>query len=567
MKQRKKTIHSDTITNQPPEAGALKEQLKQLSMDQLIEVVEKFLARLNEKQRLQFMNPLPSVRAEDLESQLPYPHDEDFLAEVEDFCERVRDEEFVQYGAGYDPDEDEYHGFGDDSWIEEMDALFDAAETYFLAHHYGTVETAYRLLFECLEIESTEGGYYFTTSEPQTALSTDLMKARKCYFESLCHLYKGETLAEKIIDGLGEYRYIGEKPPDLKELFSEGGEVIGLLEASLIKRPSRDDPDTILTALDHPAELLRQIYKYFRSLAELDRFARQYSEKHPWCYEDLVHAYAKKNDWQKVSFWAEQGLNSKASKKKERNAILADYKAQAAERLGDSATELSALWEALNNKPDVERYVALRNAAKAQEKWDEYYPRLVQRLTHDLSGDSVFVRDLLDNRLLVEALLVEGEYGRALEQAAKSHFISFWDEREDAVRSVVDFFLHSVTRALARETCAAQYPEIARRLNKPSEFMKRLKDELFQENLSESDRERQIDWTVETVRPRIDEIVSNKVQVAYADAARDAKLIEDLHRFQGYSDRAQSFIAELHKQYQRHRSFRAELKKLGLGFP
>ncbi|MBI1986902.1 MAG: hypothetical protein HYS70_00965 [Nitrospinae bacterium] len=154
------------------------------------------------------------------------------------------------------------------------------------------------MLFDCLEIES--GGYYFTTSDPQAALSTDfLMKARKRYFESLCHLYTGETLARKIIDGIGEYRYIGREPPVLKDLFPEGGEIIGLLEEVLIRIPSRDEADTILTTLDPLAELLRQIYTYFRSLEELDRFAQQqYGEKHPWAYEDLVRAYARKNNWQ-----------------------------------------------------------------------------------------------------------------------------------------------------------------------------------------------------------------------------------------------------------------------------
>jgi hypothetical protein len=58
--------------------------------------------------------------------------------------------------------------------------------------------------------------------------------------------------------------------------------------------------------------------------------------------------------------------------------------------------------------------------------------------------------------------------------------------------------------------------------------------------------------------------VSNKAQHAYVDAARNAKLIEELHRFQGRMDKAQSFIVGLHTQYQRHRNFRTELKKVGL---
>jgi predicted XRE-type DNA-binding protein len=370
-------------------------------------------------------------------------------------------------------------------------------------------------------------------------------------------------LAQKIIEGLGEYRYIGKKPPDLKELFPEGGELIQLLEAELVKMPSRDDPHFTLPG--RPAELLRQIYTHFRNLEELDRFAQQSGERHPWAYEDLVQAYAKKQDWQKVYFWASRGLNGKGSKNKRRNAILADYKAQAAEQLGDRAAVLSSLWDAFNSEADVERYMALRKAAKAQGRWGEYYPRLVQRLTHNVSGSSIMTGHLWDNRLLVEAFLVEGEYERALEQAIKPRFTDYWDEKGNAQKSVIGFFLHSVTRAVDRDAAATKYPEIAKRLSKPPEFIERLKEELFQERLPEPDRDRQIAWVVQMIRPRIDQIVGGKCQGAYADAARDAQLITELYRFQGQSNQANSFIAGLHAQYQRHRNFRAELKKLGLG--
>jgi hypothetical protein len=80
---RKKTRRFGTAANRSPEAGALKEQLRQLPIDQLVEIVEQFLARLGEKERLEFLNLLPSVRAEDLESQLPYRSDEDFLEAIE----------------------------------------------------------------------------------------------------------------------------------------------------------------------------------------------------------------------------------------------------------------------------------------------------------------------------------------------------------------------------------------------------------------------------------------------------------------------------------------------------
>ncbi len=175
-----------------PKAGNLNEQLRSLPSNQLIEIVEKFLALIGEKQRLEFLNLLPSVESHDLEIHLPYHSDEDFLAEIEDFFDRVRSEEFVEYGVGYDPEEGAHRGYGDESWIEEMDGLFETAELYFLARRYKTAKEAYQSLFECLEIQSREGGFYFTTSNPQAALKTDLIKARQHYFDAL----RRRTLSE-----------------------------------------------------------------------------------------------------------------------------------------------------------------------------------------------------------------------------------------------------------------------------------------------------------------------------------------------------------------------------------
>ncbi len=562
-KRKKKTAGSGSKQTTPhsSQAGELKKQLQELPTGQLVDIVTTFFDGLDEKHRLEFMNLLPSVQTEAMESELPYD-DEDFLEIIEDFCDRVRNEEFVEYGSGYDPEEGEYHGFGDDSWIDEMEELFEETEIYFLARRYDTVEKAYQLLFECLQIE----GFCFTTSDPQGALSTDLIEARTLYFQSLGHFYTGEELAEKIITGIREYRYIGTDHPDVGSLFSEQPQIIRLLEESLIKRPSTDRAD--FSFLDLPAELLKQIYEQFRSLAELDQFAQQHGKKHPWSYENLVHAYAEQNDWQKVSFWADQGLNCKQHQNKQRQAVLADYKTCAAQHLGDPGMALAACWDAFNTQATAERYVTLRQAAKAQGEWDEYYERLIERLTHDISGSSVKMGALYDNRLLAEVLLVEGDYARAIERATQRNIFSFWDDRENAPKSIVDFFLHSITRAIDKEAYTDQYPEIKKRLAKPAEFLKHLGEEPFAGDLSDSDRGRQLEWIVQMVNRRIDRIVGGQMRDVYDRAAHNAKLIEEVYRLQEQHERAQQFVIELHKtRYPRHNSFRAELRKLGLDVP
>jgi hypothetical protein len=46
----------------------------------------------------------------------------DHIGSIEDLHDAIANDEYVQYGAGYDPNYGEYRGFGDDSWIDEMDS-------------------------------------------------------------------------------------------------------------------------------------------------------------------------------------------------------------------------------------------------------------------------------------------------------------------------------------------------------------------------------------------------------------------------------------------------------------
>src|SRR5260370_26747263 len=118
----------------------------------------------------------------------------------------------------------------------------------------------------------------------------------------------------------------------------------------------------------------------------------------------------------------------------------------------------------MNSEPSGERYVALRREGIAQGRWGDHYPRLIQRLTHRRSEDSVTLGDLWDNRLLVEALLVEGEYESAVERAAESRLAFYGEDRADARKAAVGFLLHSVTLWMIAETLAEHEPETAMRL-------------------------------------------------------------------------------------------------------
>ncbi|MFL6117693.1 MAG: hypothetical protein ACJ786_41035 [Catenulispora sp.] len=73
--------------------------------------------------------------------------DKALIGDIEDFRARV---EAGEFRGEYSWDD---HGYGDDSWVGEIDALFGAADTAFLSGHLTTAADAYRALFAILDLD------------------------------------------------------------------------------------------------------------------------------------------------------------------------------------------------------------------------------------------------------------------------------------------------------------------------------------------------------------------------------------------------------------------------------
>jgi hypothetical protein len=101
-------------------------QLRHFTHEEIVALVRDFLGGLDEKQQIRFLNlvvqgPRPLVaEAMGLEDA------GDLLGEIQALRDAIADDVYVEYGAGYDPEYGDYRGFGDDSWIGEMDDLFAA---------------------------------------------------------------------------------------------------------------------------------------------------------------------------------------------------------------------------------------------------------------------------------------------------------------------------------------------------------------------------------------------------------------------------------------------------------
>lgn len=540
---------------------ALRRRLGRLSPEELLSYVEGLLEGLDEEVRMPFVRRLPPLHPEWREGRVPYASDEEFLAEVSDFTERVANEEYVDR-VEYDPVERNHRGFGDDSWIEQMDVLFDVAAGYFTAGHCETATRAYKALFDCLRLPS-DGGWFFTTTWPYKAIRTDIGQAKQRYFAALWRLRPDETTAERIVDEVWEYHYFDQGDPDLTRLFPEGGDILRSVEKVLVERSVRRRGRPLPEVLDPTPKLLRQIYTHFRTPEERERFAAEHGAQHPWIYEDLARTACEKGEWSKAFHWAGEALAREGGLHVDRAAV-ADYRARAAQELGDRDAALTALWEAFEDEPTEARARALREEARAQGKWDSLYIRAIDRLMPRAEG-SGWAERREPIQVLIGLMLAEGDLERAVMLASRPGLAHPWDKEQDPRLLVVGFLLRSIARGKGPESFAGHAPEIARRLGQPLDILRWAPADAFAGELPSDDRDRRTDWMVQLLLARIGQVAESGND--YEGAARDAVLAQELYRLQGKPERAQALPGELHAQYSRKQNLRRALRQAGLQPP
>jgi len=122
-------------------------QLEQYTLDEAITLIRDFLATLDEEHQRRFLLLVQHGSRPLVAESMGFGEAEELLAAIQELHDAIANDVYVEYGAGYDPDYGEYRGFGDDSWIAEMDKLFDVATSLFRAGQFKAAADAYGALF------------------------------------------------------------------------------------------------------------------------------------------------------------------------------------------------------------------------------------------------------------------------------------------------------------------------------------------------------------------------------------------------------------------------------------
>ncbi|MDA8218648.1 MAG: hypothetical protein M0Z94_13635, partial [Dehalococcoidales bacterium] len=334
---------------------------------------------------------------------------EDLLARIQVLHDDIANGIYVQGGVGYDPEYQAHRGYGDDSWIDEMDDLFTATDSLFRAGQFSVAVEAYLALSDIFHL--VEDGFHFTRANPAEALRTDIDVTKEHLFIAIS---RGDPdAATTAIDASGKTRYAGSRRCALLGAWARRSDLMAALEAALIERarqPSSQGPHPLL--LSHPSDLLREFYRRYRTTTDYASLCRQIGPQQGWPYEDLVEREREQQNWPEVLTWTEEGLAKLPGASRYR-LLLQEARGQALIHLERPAEAVETLLALFGQRRMASVYLALRDAARAVGRWDTLFPQLSSQLRDEVLAEaqqaSYSVGALLTAGLLGFAYLLEGD--------------------------------------------------------------------------------------------------------------------------------------------------------------
>ena len=531
-------------------------QLRHFTHEEIVALVRDFLTELDERQQIRFLNLVAQGPRPLVAEAMGLNDAEDLLDEIQFLRDAIANDVYVEYGAGYDPEYGEYRGFGDDSWIGEMDDLFAAATSFFRAGQFKAAADAYVALFGIFDLG--EDGFHFTRPDPAEALHTDVDAMKENLHIAVGRGYP--RAASKAIEVSGDVRYYGSNRYALLDAWQGREELMAALEAALIVRtrqPARQGPYGY--SLSHASELLREFYRRYRALPDYEALCRQVGPQQGWPYEDLVNRYREQENWEQVLAWAEDGLEKLPTESRCR-LLLQEARGQALihlDRSAEALDELQALFQKQRWEAPV--YLKLRQAAQAIGQWETLYPQLTAEMqAHVLSTDwsrGYPVVVLTEACLLGYAYLLEGEWEKAVEWAHNPDVPGSWRD-DDLTLTVATGLLRmglAVRGEPGNETLAQALRDAPKIVREHGEHMDPVARNLPADPL--------LDSAVQLYERLVERTIGGRDRDHYADTGAFCKVIRAIRRVQGRETDFERYYQGLFATYSRFPALKDELRK------
>jgi hypothetical protein len=505
------------------------------------------------------------------------------IADIDAFAEAVESGTYFE-GWGWDPELHDKRAFGDESWVSEMDSLFDAAGKAFAHGGLELARDAYGKLFEVFSLDDEVGT--FCGDRPATEMvETDLSEAKARYLRALYETTPATERAARLAEALNELDCVGPR--------------VTLQAVMDTRRTPLPDLDTFLPAWTEQLAAVPQrgpgfarearqllaeaaaLHKGADGLAEL---ARQSGPDQAEAYLDWADHLARHDRAAEALAAAGEGLAAVCSPGEGR-ARLAERLAELALSQGDSALCAEGRRQAWRAAPSVARLLGLARACPGtqldavlgEEAALVGAPR-ASRQADGLPGGAARSRPnaalLLAAGRVAEATAVLGEAAPSLGWSSPDHpgpvvvpyllvAASGQGGPPDEPGSLLAGLFAGVDapdRATGLGSSASRGPtagtstgelDLAALLARSIEVLAPLP----------ADRHRFLEQAKQLVEDRVASIVEAQNRGAYRRAATLAIACAETVALARGTEAGSGFVATLHARFPRHSAFRAELDR------
>lgn len=544
-------------------------RLQHYDRDELMALIWNFLSDCDREELAAFLNlmhqklPQVVVAVPELEDA------DDLLRGIQALHDAIANDEYIQYGTGYDPDYGDYRGFGDDGWIDEMDGLFASATSLYRAGNYPVAAAAYVALFDVFGL--AEDGYHFTRPDPPSALQTNLDVMKQHLFTAI-----GMLNPDPAAMLLAEIGYDEDDRTLIRlssDLSSYGGNHYTLLDAwmsharwmhgleshllDLCRQPAGQDQH--FYGIDHAAELLRESYRRLHSLAEHEALCCEIGPQQGWPYEDLVGTYLQQEQWAQALAWADDALARLPSPSRYRPK-LEEARGTALLRLNRPVEALTALQALFKRKRDLPVYLSMRAAAQTIGTWSQLYPQLTEDIEQQVLAEvakrsaSFTSESLMAVALLGFAHLLEGQIEQAVLWSLHPDIPAGWNDYD------LKLLVASGLLRMGLAVAGLKPDEVLRTALGGAPPMVREHGQLLEASAHDLPANLLLDSSVRVYERLLTRAVDGRKRETYAVAGSYANIIRAIRKIQGRGSDFDVYYQSLFNAYPRLPAFKDELR-------
>jgi hypothetical protein len=542
-----------------------RQRLSKLSAEELRMLILNWASEEHPSKRADFLNeiiPLKKKKAAAINVKT-------LMDKVNAFSKKV-DEGAYCDGWGWDDAINEERDWGDESWVQEMDAFFLQARSLLLQGEYETAEKVYRKLFETLEM-GREPGHLPGDPDFCSMLRVDLEEQVALFLRAI-YL---NTASDK-------------RPAVLYEAINECQDCYGKVKfRNVINALDGVLPDLDVFLSDwigylindnrrYAGELLREAVVLKSGVAGISEFARQYAVKYPRAYLDWISELEKGSDENSVLMAAREGL-SKIPLNYTVRAEIAETISKIGEKRSDNKLKLEGYRECFYSGPSIKYLLDLYMTAIECSCFEEIREMAEHRIMELQSRgrspttdyyDSERKASVLPESVLINALILGGRYEKVFEMCKGKGPVG-WSSGDNPK----PVFTALMIVALSKEGMyskilykqwedAIGYAEYGMRDDYIEKYRKVIAYMIKQYMKLDAEQEEfYVEWCKDEIGRRVDAIVSNQYRGSYHKAAGLLAAMAELLANREEKQEGMDFIERYRNKYPKHSAFKSEINQ------